>query len=251
MQKGFSLILWLLFLSTTAIAKNNPPLKIAVTHFMPPFVMQNSNRDLAGFDIDLMLHICKDLDRKCEFIPMRSSQVLPAVALKKVDVGLGGIDIGKGRYTNISYSDPYMLSEYRLLTNKYSESDSLNSASDLKDKRIGVQNNSLAKAAFLQFAKSNDISLKEYKDTNKLITALLKNKIDIAVVHNATAAYWQNNSANQLKIIGNPLNIGLGIGIPVYSKNSELIRNINRSISSYKNSNEYKQLYMIYFGSFS
>lgn len=251
MQKRFSLIFWLLFLSTAASATNNPPLKIAVSHFMPPFVMQNSNRDLAGFDIDLMLHICKDLDRKCQFIPMRSSQVLPAVALKKVDVGLGGIDIGNGRYTNISYSDPYMLSEYRFLTNKISGGNSVNSPADLKNKRVGVKNNSLAKAAFLQFAKNNDIHLKEYSDTNKLITALLKDKIDIAIVHNATAAYWQNNSANQLKVIGNPLNIGLGIGIPIYRNNSELIQSINKSLASYKNSNEYRQLYMIYFGNFS
>lgn len=247
MQK---IIFCILLFCSWVYASDNPPLRIAISHFSPPFVFQNSNHDLSGFDIDLMLHICKKLNRSCEFIPMRSSQVLTAIKNNQADMGLGGIDIGTNNYQNIRYSIPYMLSEYRFLGNKPIPNNKI-TLQILEQKVIGVKINSLAEKSLEQYTALNQIKLVKYYDTNKMISDLFNNKIDFAFVHSATANYWKNNSAGKLYIDSNPINVGIGIGIPINSNNLVLVESINNIINNYTNSQDYKQLYNIYFAGFS
>ncbi len=249
MRKGLSLTFWFILFCKSIYATEMPAIRIAVAHFMPPFVIQNSNNDLSGFDIDLMLHICKSLDRKCIFIPMQSSQVTNAVAMQKADIGLGGIDIARN-YINIKYSQPYMISEYRFLVRK--EINNMpTSQLNLKNKTLGINKNSIAKYYFNQLSRYNNMRLIEFNSNHQLLSDLLSGKIEMAAVSNAMAIYWKNNSSEKLDIVGNPLNIGVGIGVIVNNKNPILLKNINNVIANYKKSPEYKQLYDIYFGRFS
>lgn len=250
MKKLFTVIFFIHLLCNYAIAKNVEPLRIAVSNFAPPFVFQTSRNQLSGFDIHLMLHICKSINRPCKFIPMESSDVLASINNKTTDVGVGGINIANNKYQLINFSIPYMTNEYRILSNKLYQDFELNNKF-LKSKIIGIEKQSLIKAELIKYARQNQIKTKEFSSVSNLISALYRGDINLAVVENTKAIYWQNNSSNKLYMLGAPLNFGIGIGIPIYSGDPKLIKSINAAILSYKSSNEYNQLYAIYFNNFT
>lgn len=250
MRRLFVIFILLFSICVCTFAKGNHPLRIAVTHFSPPFAIQNSSSNLSGFDIDLMMYICKTINRPCEFIPMKSSQIFASIINKQADLGVGGINISNSTNKLIKFSIPYMLSEYRILSNKPYK-DVEQAPQILKNKTIGMTKNSLVKDKFLNFASLNNMKIIEFANTSQLISALNDEAINFAIVKNATAIYWQNNSAGGLYTLGEPLDLGLNIGIPINFAQRDLMKSINKAILNYKNSPEYQRLYSMYFGIFS
>ena len=70
-------LLWTL--GSFADEQTNPPLRVAVNPFLPPFVMQTNNNEFFGFDIGLMNYLCKSLQRECKYMPMSIDQIFSAV----------------------------------------------------------------------------------------------------------------------------------------------------------------------------
>jgi polar amino acid transport system substrate-binding protein len=249
MRKLFGFIFLLLVVCNLANAKATTPIRIAVTHFSPPFVFQTANNELSGFDIDLMMHICETLDRPCEFIPMRSSQVLSAVATNKADVGIGGIDITLTRFKRIGFSVPYMIGEYRFLSNAPLSNQAVNDEW-LKNKTIGILKNKIIKRQLAHYANKENITMVEFPDIDQLISALNENSINIAIVHNSTAMYWQNHSSGNLHALDGTLKLGPGLGIPISRSQRGLRTKINRAILTYQKTKAFNDLYSVYFGGF-
>ncbi|MDF1757485.1 MAG: transporter substrate-binding domain-containing protein [Legionellaceae bacterium] len=246
MRIFITIICLMLIACNCSFADEETPIRIAVSHFSPPFVYQTASNELSGFDIDLMMHICKSKKLNCVFVPMQSKHILEAIASKSVDLGIGGIDISLNSYRYASLSIPYMNSEYRFLSTKDSNQASLTD-SVLKNKKIGINNNGLAKKSFSKYAKQKHSKLVEYLDNDSLISALIDGSIDLALVRNETAVYWKNNSAGRIHTLGQPLHLGKGIGIPVSIHRPNLVTVINDAISEYKQTPEYKASYSMYF----
>lgn len=232
-----------------AFANEAQVVKIAVSQFSPPFAYQTADNELSGFDIDLMVQICKMKNLNCKFIPMESKYILEAIISKNVDVGIGGIDISLTSLQYLDVSVPYMKSEYRFLTTKKPLSTNLDKEM-LTNKKIGVNNNGLAKKEFSSYAKQQKSKIIEFQDNDSLIAALVKGSIDLALLRNETAIYWQNHSSGRIYALGEPLHLGDGIGIPISLRRPNLVKTINTAILQYKVTPEYKSLYSMYFDPF-
>ncbi|CAM3470705.1 transporter substrate-binding domain-containing protein [Legionella longbeachae] len=44
-----------------------PPIIVATEIFNPPFIMQGEKGQLFGFDIEMMMYICRTIHRDCQF----------------------------------------------------------------------------------------------------------------------------------------------------------------------------------------
>lgn len=240
-------IIYICFISCS-IAAPLPPLKIAVPHFYPPFILEGVNHSVTGFDILFMTRICTKIHRSCNFIPMNTVDILPAVANKKVDLGLGALTITLERYQLVNFSIPYLLSQSRFLgkslpNNYHFQLDEFN------HKTIGITSGS-SFAKQLALMHNLDEKIVMFSDINELVGALNENNIDLALMDNATALYWQNHSSNTLEALGKPFNYGFGIGIAIHRDNVALTKVIDLAILIEQNTLTFKQLYNMYFSEF-
>ena len=116
----------------------NPPLRVAVSHFMPPFVIQGANQQFYGFDIAMMGFICARLERHCQFYPMSFDKLLDAVINKKADVAVSSITITADRAELVNFSTPYLPSRSRFVATTELASAKY-TPTLLDNKKIGVQ----------------------------------------------------------------------------------------------------------------
>ena len=245
LKKSFIIILSILWWNISC-AEDNIPLRIAVPHFLPPFVIEGANKKLSGFDITLMTHLCSDIHRKCIFIPMSNDEIIPAITKHEADLGVGSITITLDRYKYVYFTIPYMLSESRFLGKKEIDQKSFN-LEKYKDVKIGVQSGTVQEQELLLLGIKKSMIL-SYRNINSVIDALNNDDIKLAFIADPIAVYWNNYSDRSIHTLGSPISYGLGIGIAVSKEHSFLAKELDEAILMYQQKVEYNQLYRMYFG---
>ena len=107
--------------------------KAATEAAYPPFRYVDENRNLVGFEVDLLKEIGRRTGATIEFRDMPFDRLLDTVAGKQVDMAIGAITVTKEREKLVAFSDSYYrLSGYSLLAKK-------------EIRRCGMKKNWLAK----------------------------------------------------------------------------------------------------------
>ncbi|WP_133127019.1 transporter substrate-binding domain-containing protein [Legionella nagasakiensis] len=234
------LILW------SSVYAQNPPLRVAVANFVPPYVMQGGNKQLFGFDITMMQEICSKLQRDCQFDSMPFGQLLEALVNDKVDVAVGAIAITPERAKIVNFSLPYLPSHAIFLTHDKYFNQPFNLDS-LTGKTIAVESGTVFPTV-IKRAGIKNIRIVEFSYEEDLIEALSLKKIDFAFLDTPTAYYWEIRSGGQLKTIGESKEYGFGLGIAVNPRNVDLIQAINQVLLQYQKSPKFETDYATYFG---
>jgi polar amino acid transport system substrate-binding protein len=242
------LLLTFIFLLNPLFAAGEP-LNVGVDSYTPPFVMEGDAKKLYGFDIDMMSALCKSIQRTCNYVPMRFEDLLNAVATQKVDVAVSSITITAERSKNVNFSDPYLLSFSRFLTNHTDESNQPLSLELLKNKKIGVVAGTVFKDQIKDMGIINP-TVVEYRNTEVMLEALRNDTLDYVLFDNPTALYWAANSSGAFAVIGKPYLYGYGLGIAVDPNEENLLENINQALLKFQQSNEYKMSYSTYIQNF-
>ncbi|MFA6303271.1 MAG: transporter substrate-binding domain-containing protein [Legionella sp.] len=223
------------------------PLYVGTESFSPPFVMQGANKEIFGYDIDMMNTLCKFMDRTCVFKIMRFDQLIPALVQKEIEVAVSSITITADRAKLINFSTPYFLSYSRFLSLK-SEKPVAFTLDLLNSKKIGIETGTIFAEQISQMGIKSP-QIKVYERVEKLLEAVNAGEVDFILVDNPTATYWAANS-NTLVTVGPPLNYGFGLGIAIQPNNPGLVNAINASLLQYENSIAYKQNYDRYLAEF-
>ncbi|MFZ4076818.1 MAG: transporter substrate-binding domain-containing protein [Legionellaceae bacterium] len=243
------LILMLLFFSMFGLSHaENKPLRIAITGFTPPFIMQSAPDQFYGFDISLMAYLCNALERDCEYVVMDFNALIPAIESGEADLAISGITITPERAKLVRFSIPYMISEGQFI-GRPNASNRVFNEEDLTNKKIGVIQTGVYERELLNMNIKN-MRLVEFKQHDDLLEALNLGIIDIALVNAPTALYWQNNSAGKMKILGKPFNVGFGLGLITNLANDHLMQDINYQLMRYENSPYFKQNFDMYLNNF-
>lgn len=225
----------------------SPPLRVAVAKFIPPFVMQGPNNTWDGFDIFVMNHVCKGLQRTCQYLPMDLSELLTAVENNTVDMSIGAITITPARSQRVSFSIPYMLSYGRFLAHVRSKP--IIFTNDLLDnKKIGLLKGSVFVETIHKMGIQNS-ELVLFSNSENMINALNLGTIFVALVDDPTATYWQVHSSGHLQAIGDLITptLGFGLGIATH-RDDPLLTSINIALLDFEDTNEFKQVFTMYFG---
>lgn len=222
------------------------PLRVAVSRFLPPYIFEGANKEMTGFDIIFMNQICKRIQRKCIFITMETNNVLPAIAADQADLGIGTLKITLEGYKLVNFSIPYMPNQSRFLGKKQLAATPFNLLA-FNEKKIGVGEGGLFSTQLHLMKQFKPIIVK-FKHNTDMIEALTNGEIDLAIVDNPTAIYWQNHSSDQLQALGIPFEFGYGLAVAVNQKFPELIPLINHAIVTYQETAQFKELYQMYFG---
>lgn len=224
-------------------AAQNPPLRVAVPHFIAPFIMKGMHQ-LYGFDISMMSQICTAIGRECKYQIMSFDKLIPSVINHKADVAVGAITITAERSKIVNFSIPYMIPDTRFL----GKSNLSKTPVDLKlleSSTIGIINGTIFSDEIKKMGVINP-KINTYANQSDLIAALTSGSIDLALMDNGTAMYWQSQSNQTLVALGKPTPYGFGIGIVVNPQDPALLESINQALYQYQNSPDFTRNYNEY-----
>lgn len=229
----------LLFFSMITVSAAQQ-LIVAVTPFRPPFVFKTANNHYYGFDISLMLHICKTIKRECVFKSMDFDDLLRDVASEseEIMIAISGITITPQRWKIVNFSKPYIPSECSYLT-KAENADNPLTLDFLNEQRFGIEKGNIFDEV-IRSVGINNAPISSYRNVHELIDALNRNNVSMIMLDTPSAYFWQLESKGQFKVIGKPFTCGYGMGIVVNKDEVQLLRQINQALDIYHQSEAYK-----------
>ncbi len=224
------------------------PLRIAITSFTAPFVMQSSYDQFYGFDIAMMEYVCTAIQRRCQYVPMSMDEILPAINNRSVDLGVSSIVITPDRSRLVQFSLPYMISQGQFIGTAALAKQTVNSQV-LNNKKIGVVRGSVYDDQ-IKLMGIKHLRVIPYQSGDQMIAALKSGYIDLGFLDSHTAQYWQDNSSGSLHTLGKAFPVGFGLGIVANRADIALIQAVDIALMRYQNSPNFKTNYNLYLNSF-
>lgn len=125
-------------LSWNAQAADNV-LRVGAEPSYAPFeFMDETTKELTGFDIELIEAIAKAEGWEIEVSTMPFDALIPALFTNTIDVALSAMTITEERQKRVAFSEPYYESGLTILIREESK-DTIKSVDDLKNQKICVQ----------------------------------------------------------------------------------------------------------------
>lgn len=142
-------------------------LTVGINAQFPPFEYYNENKELYGFDIDLMHYIGERIGFEIEYVNMPFDQLIPAVMSGEVACSISAISITGERNKVIDYTIPY-------LSAKVTHFDGETSNTSIEQYAIVFPNNSAEKGKLTEAAGEPEKSV--YNLVNNAISNLIEDK---------------------------------------------------------------------------
>lgn len=102
-------------LATAMVSAPAFALKVALDPTIKPFIYQDAQGNLRGFDIDIANIVCREMKEPCEFYPMEWNGLLPALQSGRVDVIISGMAITDQRKEVVDFTIPYYRTQAQMM----------------------------------------------------------------------------------------------------------------------------------------
>ncbi len=212
--------------------------------FAPFEFPKENSKEFTGFDIELIQAMAKDMGyEKCTIVNMGFDALIPALDAGNIDAAIAGMTITDERAKKVNFSKPYYKSGLTVLVRK--EDTAIKSIDDLKGKKIAVQ---LGTTGAMRAEKVPGAKITTF-NTNDLACIELKNKSVDAVIGDLPVEQYflKNGGSAYAKIVGQPLT-SEDYGIAVAKKNTELAKNMDKSLENLKKNGQFDKIYQKWFG---
>ena len=229
-------------------AAHSATLKIGVAaEPYPPFTYKQSNGQWTGFEIELVMNICREIKEQCQIAETSWDGIIPALDGKKIDVIFNSMSITPAREKVIAFSKPYLVSEAQYVGTKGEKM--AMTPEGLKGKIIGVQSGTThieyAKARFGQVA-----NIKQYNTQEELNSDLLAGRVDVMILDSIAAnELLQSKQGGDLASYGlvprDPI-YGPGIGAGMRKEDVALKRKFDAAIDTLRANGSTAALYKKY-----
>lgn len=224
-------------------------LTIGTSSDNPPFAsLADKENNFYGFEIDIMLSICKIIAATCDFKPVMVSQLSDQLIAGKIDLAIASIIIPATAIDGLIFSLPYLPSKAQFIVKIDSNINRLN---QLKNKKVGVRRGTLFGGTFFEQIIldmfNSELKVLEYPNMGELMLALEQQDIDAAFSNEAAVKYWFINNKDMFKLVSDPIPIGKGYAIMAKAGQEPLIEQINKAITLMMADGSYMAIYSRYF----
>lgn len=176
-------------------------LVVATSADNPPFVYfstSGQNKEIVGFEMDLVQEIAKVMGKKLEIQDMDFSGIIPAILSKRADLGIAAFSVTEERLKNVDFSHPY----YEVSTVLISPADShFMDHHDYKGQKIGVLFGSYQEAQAKELAAHKEgltvQSMNRYPD---LFQELQNGRIQAILIEETTGNAFLKNYTHHWKL---------------------------------------------------
>lgn len=242
-SKTFVLVSVLVILSlllaacAPAAGTGKTKIRVATEAAYPPFeVVDESTKELVGFDIELMNAIAEKAGLEVEFANTPFDSVLAGMATCQFDAAISAITITAERGEKMNFSDPY-INAGQVTTVRLDNTD-ITGPADLKGKTIGVQ---LSTTGQIEAEKIEGATVKPYDTVDLAFLDLANGQVDAVVADYPTTLNYVNKSKDKIKITGEVFT-DESYGIAVCKDKTELLEQINKALADLKADGTLKKL---------
>ena len=178
-------------------------LKVGSDTTYPPFESINDKKEIVGFDVDLVMEICKKVNCKATFVTADFDGLLIAVNNKSYDFSISGWTITDERGKTVDFGLPYMKNTQVLLVR--SDEAVVKGTEDLKKPEVivavqlGTTNSITAKKLVADANKQ----VKEFQDFPAAVQALLNKQASAVVIDTFAASDLLDQNKGKIKLTGN------------------------------------------------
>lgn len=215
------------------------PLKvrIATDATFPPFeTVDESTKQLVGFDIDLMKAIAQKAGLEVEFVNIGFDPLLAGVAECQYDGAIAAITITGDRLEKMGFSNPY-INAGQIVT-VASGNTTVAGKEDLKGKTIGAQ---IGTTGAMEAGAIANANLKTYDSYDLAFLDLINGQIDAVIADYPTALGFVGKNIDKLKVVGDVFT-DESYGIAICKTNTELVKRINDGLKAVKDAGLVDQL---------
>jgi polar amino acid transport system substrate-binding protein len=203
--------------------------QVATDATWPPFeVVDETTKEIIGFDIDLMEAIAERGGFEVEFVNVGWDPLLAGMAQCQYDAAISAMTITEERKKSFLFSDPYF--EAGQIVTVQSDNTEIMSKDDLVGKTVGAQ---IGTTGAIEIEKIDGAILKTYDDIGLAFQDLMNGQIDAIVADNPLALGYVGANPKDLKAVG-PVFTDESYGIAVCKDNTELVEMINKGLAAVK-----------------
>ncbi len=212
---------------------------VATDATWPPMEMVDENKEIVGFDIDLMQAIARDGGFTVEFKNTAWDGIFAGLAAGKYDAVMSSVTITEERSQTMDFSIPYINAGQVLIVR--SDMTGVKTLKDMDGKKVGAQ---IGTTGSFEVEKVDGVTLKTYDEIGLAFEDLANGRIDGVVADTPVAADFALQSKNykgKLMIVGDAFTEEF-YGIAVAKGNTEVLEAINRGLRIVLDSGENKTL---------
>lgn len=216
---------------------------ITCTHLPYEPFQFNDGGTIAGFDVDVVDEIAKDLGVEQEIVdtPFEGIQTGEDLNTDKCDIAAAGMTITEVRETALDFSEPYFDAKQALLVKADSDIAALD---DLAGKKLGVQ--AATTGEIYAQEKAPGAELVQFEDLALLQTAVQTGQVDAAI--NDNGVLFDFVSKNDDVKVATDFDTGEQYGLGVKSDNKDLLEAANTTLERIKSDGTYDTIYEKWFG---
>ena len=170
-------------MATSAAAAEK--ISVACNPTWPPMELLDDNKQIVGFDVDMVHAICKEVGLEAEFRNVAWDGIFAGVAAGSYDLVASGVTITPERQKAFLFTEPYYnVSQIVVMQN----GKAAQGFEGLKGKKVGGQIGTTG--VFVAQKCGVDFTLREYDDVGLAMQDLVNGRIDAVICDSPVALYY-------------------------------------------------------------
>ncbi len=199
----------------------NKKIVVGTSWDYPPFASIDPNLHAVGFDMALIGEIGRRLNVPVEIQNFTFDGLPDALQLNQIDLAVAAISITPERASQMSFSPVYYVNQTAILAKNGSLVTPITDFKQLAGLRVGVQRGTTYESMLQRLLVDTKLMSKDkilsYMQSDEAIRDLIANRVDVVVLGQATASYY--NAQHELHIVGKGfdeqnLAVAMRLGMP-------------------------------------
>lgn len=230
-------------LTASGVQAQSRELVVASSATYAPFAFENKDKQIVGFDIDIVNAIAKQQGMKLRIVNTPFTSIFASLNNGDVDFVISGVTINEKRKQSFDFSEPYFDARQLIAVPKDSKVASLK---DLKDKKVSVVSGSTGDDVMSREVGKTSTNIRRFESTPLIISELASGGVDAAIGDNGVIAY-RVSQYPALKTVDDASFPKEHFGIVVRKGDKSLQDKINAGLAAIRADGSYNVIYKKWF----
>ena len=208
-----------------------------------PFAFENKDKQIVGFDIDIVNAIAQKEKMKLRIVNTPFTSIFASLNNGDVDFVISGVTINDKRKQSFDFSAPYFDARQLIAVPQAS---TVKSLKDLAGKKVAVVSASTADDVMSREVGKTNPNIRRFESTPLIISELVGGGVDAAIGDNGVIAY-RAAQAQGLKTVDDPSFPKEHFGIVVRKGDKAMQDKLNAGLAAIRANGTYNTIYKKWF----